>query len=498
VLPDRGSDPASGVVLGISVMRVRRKLGWMRRALRVLDDRRGAAAIVMALASVPTFAAIGLAVDSSMGYMLKSRMSKSLDAAALAAGRVALNEDADEVARAYFDTNFGEHANVEVTDFEFDLDETEQFVTLSAMATAPTYFMRIFGRDELTVAARSVIERETTGMELTLVLDVTGSMRSDGKFDAMKAAAIDLIKVIYGTESEIDNLWISLVPYVASVNIGTGNIDWLVAADRARKEPAVEFKHEAWRGCVEARTYPYDTDDSPPSERLFTSYYYPPTPGDNNDNKYPAVKAEGPHGDNARGPNLGCGGVITPLTSKRSTIDAALMAMQASARGGTTGNLGLSWGWRTISPRWRGVWKGETPATHPLDYDEPFMTKAVVILTDGENQFHDNSSAGPYSDYTAYGRVEDLGVSTAGGRDKTRDRGRVLLDGRMTETCNAMKAEGIRIYSITFGAVKESSKTLFGACATLPSMYHHAPTNAQLAKVFRAIGGELANLRIVE
>ncbi len=167
--------------------------------------------------------------------------------------------------------------------------------------------------------------------------------------------------------------------------------------------------------------------------------------------------------------------------------------MGAWHRGGTTGNLGLSWGWRTISPHWRGLWGGETPTTHPLDYGTPFMDKVVVILTDGQNQFYDHDSgAMPRSDYTAYGRLEALGVTTLA-------QGRAILDARMAGTCAAMKAEGIRIYAITFGASPDATaQALFRNCASTPAMYYHAPTNAILSDAFRAIGGELANLRIVE
>ena len=49
--------------------------------------------------------------------------------------------------------------------------------------------------------------------------------------------------------------------------------------------------------------------------------------------------------------------------------------MKPWRRGGTTGNLGLVWGWRTISPNWRGPW-GD--ADLPLDYKHRLMEKVVV------------------------------------------------------------------------------------------------------------------------
>lgn len=464
----------------------------------VLRDTTGATAVFFAIALVPMLGAVGLAVDSSLGYLLKSRLSKSLDTAGLAAGRVALNDDAAEVARRYFDANFGaETGSITMTEFSYELDPTRQFVTLTAEATAPTVFMRLFGHDTVTVSARTKIERRITGLELALVMDNTGSMWGD-PFNAMQRAAFDLVDIVYGGEEEIENLWISLVPYTATVNIGPGRTGWLVAGDPAR---AGSYPAPGWWGCVRARPTRDETDD-PPSIMAFSSFLYPSTAkvlvdGEwkDLDNHWPPLKLALADRNDGRGPNLGCGPAITPLTKSRATIRAGIANMGPWHRGGTAGNLGLSWGWRTISPRWRGLWGGETPATHPLDYGTPLMEKVVVILTDGNNQFYDHDKAhAPLSDFTAYGRVEELAVSL--------NQGRQRLDARMARTCAAMKAAGITIYTITFGSggggPDKTAQTLFRNCASKPSLYYHAPSNADLAGVFKAIGGELANLRIVE
>lgn len=474
-------------------------LGWIAERWRgcaapVLRDTSGIAAMFVALALMPLLAATGLAVDSSLGYLLKSRLSKSLDTAGLAAGRVALNDDADEVAQQYFDANFGaQSGSIAIPPITFSLDPTRQFVTLTAEATAPTVFMRIFGHETMTVNARTVIQRQTTGMELALVLDNTGSMVGS-KFNAMQQSALELVDIIYGANTENPNLWISLVPYTATVNIGN-RADWLDPNDRVHTS-ITDFSTPGWKGCVLARASGMDADDTPPSLGLFTSFFYASTARTQDNNwgapRNPPFRTALRDGNNGYGPNLGCGPAITPLTASRATIDAAIRNMGAWHRGGTTGNLGLSWGWRTLSPRWRGLWGGDTPDTNPLDYRTDLMEKVVVILTDGQNQFydHDGGHNPPGSDYTAYGRLEDLGVTRS-------EQGRTELDQRMAATCSAMKAQGIKIYSITFGS-DETAQRLFRNCATSPSMFYDAPSNATLSQTFRAIAGELANLRIVE
>jgi Flp pilus assembly protein TadG len=78
----------------------------------VVRDTGGAAAVFIAIGLIPLIGASGLAVDSARGYLLKSRLSKSLDTAGLASGRAALNGNAPQIAREYFDINFGDSGNI--------------------------------------------------------------------------------------------------------------------------------------------------------------------------------------------------------------------------------------------------------------------------------------------------------------------------------------------------------------------------------------------------
>jgi hypothetical protein len=140
-----------------------------------------------------------------------------------------------------------------------------------------------------------------------------------------------------------------------------------------------------------------------------------------------------------------------------------------------------------------------SPMNLPLDYDDPLMDKVVVVLTDGQNQFYDwpnhspNNGVGPEgSDYTAYGRLNEFGYATLA-------EGLAEINTRFSNICTAMKAQGIVIFSITFGpSPNAATQDLYRNCATQPDYYYHSPSNDQLADAFHSIGQILTNLRVAE
>lgn len=441
----------------------------------------------------------GLVVDSSRIFYAKNIMQKSLDAAGLAAGHTMQVSDMEMNAQEFFHKNFannlGYATNAAIT---VNISPDNKVITLNASAKITSTFMTLFGYDTVDIAATTEITRDTRGMELVLVMDNTGSMRSGGRIDTMKTAAKSLIDIVFGDNETNNNLWVGLVPYTAMVNVGPSHTDWL------------NFTHQndilnnfytptTWKGCVMARTLGEDRTDTPPSQAPF-DYFYWENSDDNNwfveEETYDLNELNSAQ-NNGRGPNLGCGPAITPLIASKTKLKAAIDEMLPWHRGGTASNLGLVWGWRTISPSWQGLWGGDSPTFLPLSYDAPFMDKVVVLLTDGNNQFYDwrshpaNNGVGPDgSDKTGYGRLYDLGVTSL-------SAGQAILDDNLADTCTLMKTQGIIIYTITFGSSPNNqTKSLYSNCASNSSFYFHAPSNGDLDDAFESIGKQLSNLRL--
>ncbi len=464
-------------------------------------------AMLLAMATVPLIGFLGLATDTARAYLVREQLSQALDASALAGAKVIFAEERDDDIRAFFAANYPPALmGSTVTGPTISISDDDRFLTLEASAEVPTTFVRVLGIESIDVSARAVVERELRGMELVLVMDNTGSMRSGGRIGAMRDAARDLIAILYGDDQELEDFFVGVVPYTAMVNIGPGRSGWLDAFDAGAYAPTT------WKGCVEARADPHDQSDAPPGDQPFTAAFWPSTHGlyldaggqliGDNDWDAATIDERNQAQNEGLGPNLGCGPPILPLVAARATVEAAIDAMEPWHRGGTMANLGLAWGWRVLSPRWRGLWGGDTPAALPLDYDNPLMDKVIVLLTDGENQWYDwpdglpgrpDNGSFPDADYTAYGRLSESRLGTSSTGSATH-----VINMRMSALCTAMKAEGVIIYTITFRVNDSSTQALYRSCATGPEYYFNSPSNAELADSFRQIGAQLSNLRIAE
>lgn len=450
---------------------------------RFREETRGSVFPLFAFSIIPLIGASGLAVDATKAFMVKDQLQKSIDAAALAAGNASTEGNMAGDAQQFFDANFHFDSSLAaMQSINIQVDTVEDTITISAAADVPTSFMTVFGFDKIAVSANTVVRRETRGMELVLVMDNTGSMKYDGKLGAMKNAAKDLIDIVYGNEETVEDLWVGVVPYVAYVNVGSSRTGWLTPAGSGGRDLG-DYSPTTWKGCLMARSGTNDRNDDPPGFSRFDPYFWDDA-SDNNWIQYGNYYIDESH-NTPKGPNGGCPTPIIPLQASKTTVKNAITSMEWWWSGGTHINQGLVWGWRVISPRWRGLWGGATPAELPLDYDNTKMDKVVVLLTDGRNQYF-----GP--DFTAYGRPVDFTGSTSGSVAEAE------LNSRTQDVCANMKVEEIVIFTITFGSTPNSTiQNIMRNCASDPDTnYFHAPNNATLQTIFRAIGQKLSNLRI--
>ncbi len=530
-----------------------------KHAKRLWANEQGAVAPLVGVCIIMLIGAVAVAVDIGRGQVAQSKLQASLDSAGLAAGSlVGQNLDEDTLkpeAEKYLNANFhGATIDATITDFDLDLSDDETIVTLSAEATLPTTFMRIFGKNQMQVSARSEITREMTGLEVALVLDVTGSMDdpvgngdNTKKIAALRTAGVDLVNILFGSNDEVDDLWVGVVPFSQSVNIGTNHGSWL--SDLANytnmiycvgptsgtpkcpsdsltiataynvstrtnpitrvnrymdaapsgwyfKDPTTGARH-GWGGCVLERwTNNRDVTDDAPAVQKWQTYFVPDTsstpagqlaPGGYNNNNWRSNT--GNYQVNVGSDisaNKGCPQqAITNLTNQKQELLDAINNL-TNPRGNTHIPVGAVWGWRLLSPEWQGLWGGDMDANDlPLDYDEPLSQKAMILMTDGTNTMSRET-------YTAYGWLDDSHLGTT-----STSTAVTKLNDKTTTICNAMKAKGVLIYTIVFGNDSSTtSKNLMKNCASETDFYFFSPSADALKTAFKAIGDSLSKLRI--
>lgn len=186
------------------------------------------------------------------------------------------------------------------------------------------------------------------------------------------------------------------------------------------------------------------------------------------------------------GPDDNCPSqAVTPLTDTQDQVVSALEELES--RGSTVIPAGLLWGWRVLS--------SEEPFTEGAAYGDEDLIKAIILLTDGENDVGGGGDRTGHngSYYNAFGYAAEGHLGDESGNEAEDE-----LDAKTATVCSAIKAQGIRIYTIGFQIDDQNTKDMLQACATEPGMAYLSPTNAELAAIFDSIAKGLSDLRIAQ
>ncbi|NWG71737.1 MAG: pilus assembly protein TadG [Parvularculaceae bacterium] len=203
-------------------------------------DERGTIVIMFALLLVPLLLFTGGAIDFSRYNAVRADLIESLDAAGLAMAQLdELNppEIADlegeereeflkDYGRDFFHENFRSDGLIEGLAVDFVLTPTT--ITPTASGVLRTVILGAAGSmmggsalSSLDITSDTEITRRGSGnIELALLLDTTASM-AGSKITDLIAAAKDLVNIVVDDEQTPFYSKVALVPYGASVNLGS-------------------------------------------------------------------------------------------------------------------------------------------------------------------------------------------------------------------------------------------------------------------------------------
>ena len=404
-------------------------------------SRAGNVAIIFSIAIVPIVGGIGAALDYSMANSNRTSMQKALDSTALALAKLMpLSQgQLDQKGWEIFSANIG---TLKVSMPQSGLVITTPTIGKINLVATGQYTPQIsgfMGVNTFPVSVNTEVQWGMNKLELALALDNTGSMDWSNKMTELKKAAKNLIATLQSSAQKPGDVKIAIIPFHKEVrldtSISTYNGSWLKWDDWDSENETCVKKG---KNCVSNDRKTWDgcvMDRDQPHDASDT------TPN-SNATKFPAKQ---------------CSYSLTsmlPLTYDWNALNSKIDAMNPS--GNTNVSIGLQWAWHSLT-------SGEpfTQAAAPAND----LSKYIILMTDGENtqnRWTTNSSS---------------------------------IDARTAATCTAVKAAGIKIYTIR---VIDGDANLLRNCASDPSMYYDVQSAAQLTSVFNAIGATLANLHLAK
>jgi Putative Flp pilus-assembly TadE/G-like len=173
----------------------------------------------------------GVGIDVIHSERDRVEMQNTLDRAVLAAADLRQERDPESVVRDYFQkAGLLEHLN-SVT---VNVDQFERRVSADAALDTQTQFMRMTGVDRLTSNARSTAVERVPNVEISLVLDISGSMGINDRVSLMKTAAKEFTSKVLERNADTvsgetnEHLTsVSVVPFSGQTNPGSTMFEYL-------------------------------------------------------------------------------------------------------------------------------------------------------------------------------------------------------------------------------------------------------------------------------
>lgn len=429
-----------------------------RRVAQFRSDQRGNFTTIAAATILPLLLTIGAAVDYSEASMVRSQLQNAVDAATLAATRAATEGTTNEnklskIADKSLEANFPDAKDLKSS---LSYNPDSNVVRVTATASSRTAFMKLVHIETIEVSADAEAVASGIEAEVSMVLDVTGSMYGS-KIISLRTAATSLVDILLPSGRKNDMIRVAMVPYAASVNIGTlakshaikeGKTSW--APFYAKVKKALEREGDTYWEKKKIQDYIEDMGEG----RAYTDGYKCVTERIGGQAKTDVGNLmSSPLLDMTR--NCPAAQVI-PLTNDGSNLKSEISKLTAS--GVTAGHVGLGVGWYTLS---RNMGKRIWPYNEkPKKYKD--ILKVLVLMTDGAFN-------------TKY--VGDSSSKQA------------------LELCENAKKKDVVIYSVGFQAPR-SALTMLQQCATSSAHFFDARSGLELEKVFKQIASETKALRL--
>ncbi|QFT59253.1 von Willebrand factor type A domain protein [Sulfitobacter sp. THAF37] len=440
----------------------------------------------------------GIGVDMMRHEMERTRLQAISDRAVLAAADLDQPLDPEAVVRDYFaKANMAEYVSaVSVSD-----GLNYRTVTVDATNTIKTQFMDSMGVENLNVPARAKAEEKIQKVEISLVVDISGSMKDNGKMQNLKNAAGVFVDTVLKPENE-DLISVSLIPYSEHVNAGPGIFDQL-NVNKVHK-----FSH-----CIEIPDSEFDKlrfDRSRSYEQMqyFQWNYYSIESGNYQNTRYDTVC---PRNGNRNGHTGEDYEAITAFSQNANALKAQINKFKP--RAGTSIFLGMKWAVGMLHPDFRPIISnladmGQADgafANRPSALNDPETLKTVILMTDGQNDrsmripdwyYNSDSEIMHWVDYNLQYYMNRYVNYRYHSNFYYQKYDAAQGDRLLSNICDAAKEARIVIWSIGF-EVTDHGANVMRDCASSPSHFFRVE-GVEIEDAFESIARQINQLRLTQ
>ena len=495
----------------------------------------------------------GIGVDLMHFEMKRTQLQNTLDRAVLAAADLQQPLDASLVVQDYIDKAGLDATLTSAPVVNSGLNFKD--VLANAELTVPTQFIHMLGIDNLVAPAAAAAKEAIEGIEVVLVLDVSGSMGWNNKLVNLKPAAREFVDTILGL-AQVGDVTISIVPYNTQVNAG--------AALLSHYNVSTEHNYS---NCVDFAAADFNDTALSTAQALDRTAHFDRSV--NQERTFPPVAT------------AAAGGLNVPVCATTDFSEIKVMSNNAlemhnkinsfQAGGNTSIDVAMKWANALLDPGTQPVItqmiaNGDVSnlnAGRPVAFDEPDVLKVIVVMTDGQNtsqwylnenfrsgnsDVYYNATADRYSIrvgstpneyfWTHNNSWHDHAFGDAAGENGTAQRltypelfafntlqwnrdnnfapaygnpsmaqsiwfdnmihyvSSYAKDNRLQAACGAAKANEVMVYSIGFEATTHGENEMRD-CATSPSHFFDVD-GVDISSAFQSIAASIAQLRLTQ
>lgn len=467
-------------------------------------DEEGGILIMALLLIIIMLVMGGMAVDFMRFESRRALLQSVSDRAVLAAAELDQTLDPADVVEDYFQkAGFGDTI---IGNPIIDDRNGSRSVEVRSELELNTFYLRLIGIDTLEAPAASAAIEGTGNIEVSLVLDISGSMDNSvggtgqRKYQLLRTAASNFVDSLLKPEYE-NQVSMSLVAYSANVSIGEDLFAALNTTGPIYREGNKTHVNPA--RCIdfqdsEFSTTTFNTDrvyDQVEYFDYYTGYnYYNPAVTE------PSCPKESYEG-------------IIPLTQDANRLKNAIG--QYSPRTYTAIHLGVKWGVSLLDPSMRDllatvpsvdpIFRGERPFDYATAGAAVSTVKYLVLMTDGENvagrrlrpeyRSVDWSNTWAQYNFRYWARNVNNNSQSDNVNNYTRNGYSAgQADSWMQSMCDAAKAKNITVFTIAMGATGHGEDEM-RKCATSPA-YYFADEGGALNDIFANIAKQITDLRL--